>query len=137
AQLGPAHAHTLSAMNTLAYLLEQRGQLDQAEDLYRGILARLRQDQALHPETLAPHNNLAMLLLQADRLAEARTEFEQLLATTEGLLGKQHPYHAIFSSNYGLCLHRAGALPEADRKSVVEGKRVARGGRRRPAEQSA
>ena len=113
AQLGPTHAQTLSAMNSLAYLLEERGKLDQAEAQYRDILARLQHDDGAHPETLSPRNNLAMLLLEAGRFDEARAEFETLLAATAALLGEAHPYHAIFSSNYGLCLHRAGALREA------------------------
>ena len=118
AQLGRDHAQTLVSLNALAYLLEERGRAEEAEPLYRQIIERTQHDGRDHPETLGARNNLAMLLLNAGRLVDARREFELLLAAATTLVGEAHPYHAIFSSNYGLCLSRQGALAQA--ASVLE-----------------
>ena len=110
--VGESHAQTIASMNALAYLLEERKRPDEAEPLYRRILA-LTPDGEKHPENLGTRNNLAMLLMTAGRYDAALAEFDMLLASAEKLVGREHPYFAIFSSNYGLCLSKAGQAAKA------------------------
>jgi len=103
------------AMNSLAFLLEDKGDLVGAEKLYREIL-QIQSEQAdpMRPETFATRNNLAMLLMREGKLAEAAKEFGVLLVATERALGKGHVYYALFANNTGECLTRLGRYAEAE-----------------------
>lgn len=111
-QLGEDHAHTLSALSSLAFLLEERRQWDEAEAMYRRILAI----QASNPlASLGPRNNLAMLMIERGNAQAALAEFDPLLEATRQLLGEDHAYHLIFSSNRALALLRSGQAEPARR----------------------
>ena len=104
--VGWVHAtpNTLAARNILAYLLEDQGELDEAETLYRQIIAEVREsgDDGLRAQMLAVGNNLGMLLLNRGQAAAAVKEFEALLSETEVLLGRDHLSYAVFGGQ--LCL---------------------------------
>ena len=91
AQFGDDYAQTLASMNTLAYLLEERGKVDEAEAAYRRIIEIQTRGGVEHPTTLAPRNNLAMLLMKAGRFEPARAEFAALLKHSRAAL----PRHAL------------------------------------------
>jgi len=110
---GDAHVQTLAAMNSLAYILEERERTDEAEALYRRIVAIQQRAGERHPSAFAPRNNLAMLLMDAGRLDAAREEFTRLVEDARASVGPDHLMTAIFMSNQGLCLARAGRLQDA------------------------
>ena len=61
--LGPDHAYTLSSVNDLASLLNKRGQLDEAEPLYRRALDGYERTLGPdHEDTLRIAGNLESLL---------------------------------------------------------------------------
>ncbi len=109
---GAEHARTQTAQNSLAYLLEDLGQLDEAEALHRRILAlqnaRLAAGETIDSELLGTRNNLAMLLARKGELDESISQFELLLKAGLAALPEDHAYVAIFRSNYGDTLNKAG-----------------------------
>ena len=100
AQFGDDHAQTLASMNTLAYLLEERGKVGEAELQYRRIIAIQTRGGVEHPTTLAPRNNLAMLLMNDGRLDAARAEFAALLRHARATVGDEHAMTAIFMKKF-------------------------------------
>ena len=54
-----------------------------------------------------------MLLVTVGRAPEAVAEYATLLAATRDAVGEKHAFHAIFSSNYGFALGKAGRAAEA------------------------
>merc|ERR1711865_5489 len=70
--LGPQHRNTLTSMNNLAFLLQKRGRLDEAEPLFRMALKGRRETLGnRHPHTLSSIRNLAVFLEGRGRLDEA------------------------------------------------------------------
>jgi len=114
---GPEHPRTQMAQNSLAYLLEDLGQLDEAEALHRRILAlqnaRLEAGESIDSELLATRNNLAMLLTRKGQFEEALSQFDILLKAALAALPADHAYVAIFRSNYGDSLNKAGKAAQA------------------------
>ena len=102
------------ALNSLAFLLEDKGDLAEAEKIYREIL-QIQSEQAdpMRPETFATRNNLAMLLMRERKFDEAAREFQVLIRATEQALGRQHVYFALFANNYGECLTQLRRFGEA------------------------
>ncbi|MGQ0799067.1 MAG: protein kinase domain-containing protein [Pseudomarimonas sp.] len=109
---GAEHPRTQMAQNSLAYLLEDLGQLDEAEALHRRILAlqnaRLEAGESIDSELLATRNNLAMLLTRKGQFEEGLSQFDILLKAALAALPEDHAYVAIFRSNYGDSLNKAG-----------------------------
>ncbi len=114
---GAEHTRTQMAQNSLAYLLEDLGQLDEAEAMHRRILAlqnaRLEAGESIDSELLATRNNLAMLLTRKGQFDEALSQFDILLKAALAALPEDHAYVAIFRSNYGDSLNKAGKAAQA------------------------
>lgn len=89
---GAPSADVAQATNSLAVLLEERGDLAAAEALYREALAMRRE---LHPPGHAnlagPMQNLARLAMDAGRLDEAATGCAEALSIRSTALGELHP----------------------------------------------
>ena len=113
ALVGDAHPQSQAAMNALAFILEDRKLYDEAEAMYRRILEVQARQGAAHPSTLIPRNNLAMLLVTVGRAPEAVAEYDTLLDATREAVGEKHAFYAIFSSNFGLALGKAGRAADA------------------------
>lgn len=126
--LGNEHAKTLIMMANQAYLLEELGRSEEAEALYRETIEiRRRATGGRDPETWAPMNNLATLYQRRGKLAEADALFRELLDLCGKSLPPDHPYAAIFASNYADCLTDQSRFEEAERlllssQSVLETK---------------
>ena len=72
--LGAEHPSTLASVYTLAICLQTRGQLKDAEALYRRALeAQERTLGAEHPSTLTLANNLAICLKARGQLKDAKS----------------------------------------------------------------
>ena len=69
---GPRHPHTLTLINNLGSLLQARGELEEAEPLYREALVASREVLGpRHPSTLKLINRLGRLLKARGELEEA------------------------------------------------------------------
>ena len=113
--LGETNNRTLVAMNGLAYLLEERGNLDEAEALYRRVVDLTAQSVGRnHPEAFGPLNNLAMLLKSSEKYGEATALFDELLASAAAVLPEDHYFLGIFRGNAGECRMLAGEFDGAE-----------------------
>ncbi len=118
--LDPEHPFTISALDNVALLLHERGDLTVARPLLeRALTTREKISGPEHPETARSLNNLAMLLQAQGELAAARPLFERALAIREKVFGTDHPDIAPSLNNLaGLryTLHDlAGARPLLER----------------------
>ena len=90
--LGADHPDTLASVNNLAICFKARGQLKDAEALYRRDLeASERTLGAEHPETLTSVNNLAICLQAMGQLKDAEVLHRRALEARERTLGADHP----------------------------------------------
>jgi tetratricopeptide (TPR) repeat protein len=72
--------------------LFRRGQVDEAEALYRRGLAQLERLLGIdHPDLAPPLNNLAVLLAKRGRTAEAAALHRRALAILEPCVASDHP----------------------------------------------
>jgi serine/threonine-protein kinase len=102
-------------MNTLGGIRQREGRLDDAETIYRRVLAiRL---EALGPGHLAvseTQNNIATLLRTRGEPGEARELLETALATRQEILGEVSPLVAVVWHNLGAALDGLGDLVGAE-----------------------
>ncbi len=112
--LGEEHPETLDAMNNLANVLSDQGDLAGACCLHDRVLAVCR--RALgeeHPSTLTSMNNLAQTRWELGDLIGARSLQEQELAVCRRVLGEEHPDTLTSMSNLANMLNTQGDLASA------------------------
>lgn len=117
AALGGKHASTLTSVNNLATLLQDAGQLEEAEKLFVEALETRREVLGpADPATLTSINNLGMLLLEKGSVAEAEKLLREALGARRLSLGVDHTDTQDSLYNLGRLLQDkggAGALAEA------------------------
>jgi hypothetical protein len=89
--LGPDHTSTLSTVNNLGTLYEARGNLVDAEEMYRRALTGC--EKALGPDhtsTLTMVNNLADLYRSQGKQVEAEETYQRALTGKDRALGPDH-----------------------------------------------
>ena len=90
--LGDRHPDTLSAIDSMATLLEDMGQLEEARPLYEEALRARRETLGYrHQETLLSISNMGQLLQAMGQLEEARALYEEALHASREVLGDRHP----------------------------------------------
>ena len=90
--LGDRHPDTLSAIDSMATLLEDMGQLEEARPLYEEALRARRETLGnRHQETLLSISNMGQLLQAMGQLEEARALYEEALHASREVLGDRHP----------------------------------------------
>ena len=90
--LGDRHPDTLSAIDSMATLLEDMGQLGEARPLYEEALRARRETLGnRHQETLLSISNMGQLLQAMGQLEEARALYEEALQASREVLGDRHP----------------------------------------------
>jgi serine/threonine-protein kinase len=114
-KLGDDNIQTLYSINDLALILMSRGELDEAETLFREKLERgARHWGPEDEETLVATNNLADVLMRKDRLEEAEALFRDAVETATRVLGPDHYKTTNFRHNLGRCLTRLARYDEAE-----------------------
>jgi tetratricopeptide (TPR) repeat protein len=106
---GPEHETTARALNNLALMLQNQGDLASARPLYERALALF--EGALGPDhvtTAESLNNLASLLNTQGEFADARPLYERALAIYEKTLGPEHPSTAKIVNNLAGLLQDQG-----------------------------
>ena len=112
--LGDRHPDTLSAIDSMATLLEDMGQLGEARPLYEEALRARRETLGdRHPETLTTIASMASLLVALRQPERARPLFEEELEASRETLGDRHPETLLSISNMGQLLQAMGQLEEA------------------------
>ena len=89
-----------SIMNTLALVLEEKGEMEEAYKLYRRVI-EIRRNQPEQNSDLAINlNNLAILLQQDGELDEADELFREAITVVKEEWGEEHPYMAFLLNGY-------------------------------------
>ena len=103
------------SVNNLASLLDEKGDYDAAEPLYRRALeARERVLGREHPETLTSVNNLAELLHSKGDYDAAEPLFRRALEAGERMLGREHPATLSSVNNLAALLRSKGDYDAAE-----------------------
>jgi nephrocystin-3 len=101
----PKHVNTATSLANLAMLLQDKGDYDAAEPLFRRALAI--EEQVLgtqHHNTATSMANLATLLHNKGNYDEAETLYRRALGIHEQVLGTQHPDTATSLNNLAMLL---------------------------------
>jgi tetratricopeptide (TPR) repeat protein len=107
--LGLEHSYTAIALNNLARLYQDEGDLAGARPLFERALAI--QEKVLgpeHPDTAISLNNLAILLMAQGDPAGGQPLAERALAITEKTFGPGHPKTAMALNNLAYLLRDQG-----------------------------
>jgi len=107
-------AEALSAREGMALVYEEKGRLDDALRINRGVLAaRTAMLGADHPDTALSRSNLASTLMLVGRHQEALEEMQRALAIRERTNGPDHVDTAQALHNVGELLRHLGRYAEA------------------------
>jgi len=114
--LGENNADTLTALNSLGAILEQKGDLVKAEAYYRESLEKRRRVLGEnHLETLTSMANVGNFLREQGKFAEAEPLLRGALEGQRKVLGPAHRETLIATNTYGFLLiaqgNPAGAEP--------------------------
>lgn len=106
--------HTLDAVNTLGYVLESAGKLDEAEALHRRNLQdSLRVNGPDHQTTMRAQVNLASTLRSKGESEAALALFEQNATDNERAMGADHPSTANARGELARMYERVGRHTES------------------------
>jgi len=115
--LGPDHPDTLRVSAELASVKGDRGQLEEAERLFRGALDRQRSVLGdHHPSTLQTANDLGSLLIARGQLEEAEVLLREVLANARDGSDIQPSEVFITQNNLAYLLQLQGRLDDAERQ---------------------
>ena len=97
---------TAASMNNLASILQAKGELAEAESLFRQVVQRCGELFGQnHPYTLGTMKNLAKVLSEQGKLAEAEPIFAEVFRRTPQI--EHDPkWKAIYMCGWGVCLAR-------------------------------
>ncbi len=114
AQLPPEDERIAITLNQLAYVLYNLQRYDDAEPLYRRVVAFRRRTMGVHVQTAQVLNDYASLLLADGRAAESVAMNREALRIRRRLLGADHPHVAQSLSQIGWALQTDGRYAEAE-----------------------
>ena len=106
----------LNTSNNLAGLYVETKRYDQAERLYRDVIAGY--EKLLGPEhrqTMLIRSNLGLLLMDQGRYADAEALLKPAYESSIRVRGADHPTTLTLGHNFGTLEHRLKNLDEADR----------------------
>jgi tetratricopeptide (TPR) repeat protein len=123
--LGRDHPDTLAAMNNLAAVLQDQGDLSAAQSLHEQTYVSCQRVLGPdHPSTLATMNNLAAVLQDLGRHDEAQEMYVNVLRARERVLGPAHPSTLATMNNLAAVLQDLGRHDEAlQLRSRIKAKR--------------
>ncbi len=114
ARFAPGHRWRLAALFNLATLLDERGQLADAEDLYRQVNTEQAAARgADHPSNAVNAYYLGRLLARRQRWAEAETLLREGLELSRRTLAADHPQVAQLAFGLGELLLATGRHEQA------------------------
>jgi tetratricopeptide (TPR) repeat protein len=112
--LGPNHPSTILSLNNLAATMVQRKRFDEAEPIFRDVLARHERVLGpIHRETLGSLNNLGFTLQELNRQSEAEGIYRDLLDRARKSLPENHRTTLVALGNLASSLQKQGKDDEA------------------------
>ena len=124
ARLGPDHASTLQALDSLAMSLKALNRLDEAHSLFTEAIATRKAigseqpSQQLRTDTLTSLNNLGTLLRSQGKHEEAMEMLNEVLAGRRELLGPEHPDTIVTCNNLAFVLMLRKRFDEAESLAI-------------------
>ncbi|RPB01269.1 TPR-like protein [Choiromyces venosus 120613-1] len=113
--LGPDHPGTLTIVNNLAFVLNDRGRYGESEAMFhRALEGREKVFGPDHPDTLANVNNLASVLQNLGRHGESEAMFHRALEGREKVFGPDHPDTLTSVNNLASVLQDLGRHGESE-----------------------
>jgi len=105
----------LIALGTRAYVLRTLDRYDEAESIYREVIAGYRSlgEEAENAALATMLNNLGFLLVRRERFEEAVAAYEEATALRAATAGEDHPSTLTFRGNLVGALTRSGRYDEA------------------------
>jgi tetratricopeptide (TPR) repeat protein len=101
--------------NSIGAMLEDEGQLDDAEIAYHRALGLMEAERGRdHPDSAMVHNNLGNLAERRGDYVEAEAEHRIALAVRENVHGESHEMTAMSLNNLALAVQRQGRGTEAE-----------------------
>lgn len=114
-QLGDKSVRYLRTLYNLGVLLNDLGQYEEAESIYKENLLKVEQVFGkVHSEYIHTLMNLASLYEETGREEEASLQIKEALPLTAELVGEQHPFYARLLSNLASLYARFGELNLAE-----------------------
>ncbi len=113
--LGDQHPGVVNALENLAALLEERGAIDEARELFFESLQTSRQIWGAGLMVADTLTSLAHLELSSDRPAAAEPYFAEALELTRRVRDADHPALTWLNASYGYCLFELGRYEESER----------------------
>ena len=106
---------TLTMRSTLGNILLERGKLEEAETVQRGVLSGRQQVLGpKHPQVATSLRRLAAVLNAEGHYSEATKYYREALARFEQLQGPNHPDTVAIMGNLANALIEEGSLAEAE-----------------------
>jgi len=129
---GPDHGDVARALDAVAGIVAERGDLLPAEELHREAVSTFERIGEADTEfALTAGGNLASTLQRLGRLDEAEALLEEVIASRKRLLGPEHRHLAVSVNNLGVIRGHRGdwAAAEALHREAFEIVRRTRGPR--------
>jgi len=112
--LGDSHIDVANSLNSLAVVLYEKGEYDEAEALYREALDMNKDLLGEHERVAIALNNLALLLKTRGKYDEAEPLYREGLALSRKLYGDEHRIVALNLNNLAVLLKSQGKYAEAE-----------------------
>jgi tetratricopeptide (TPR) repeat protein len=113
--LGDDHPRVARGLNNLAVVLQNMGEVQQAEAMYRESIRRNEHAYGeRHPETVLAKDNYGLLLQREGRLAEAEPLLRGALDVNLSLYGPDNYSVGYSRVSLAILLHDKGDLPGAE-----------------------
>jgi tetratricopeptide (TPR) repeat protein len=112
--LGDEHLDTITAMNNLASMLGDQGQLEKAAAMQEEVVEKTKRilgDE--HPATITTMNNLAITFRDQGQLEKAAAMQEEVLEKRKRILGDEHPATITTMNNLAITFRDQGQLKKA------------------------
>jgi tetratricopeptide (TPR) repeat protein len=114
---GKEHSNTMFALNNIAQIYFERGEIKKALEFYMDILDNARINNNNNARFIAvAYNNIALCYEEMGDYSKALENYEISLSKTIDLLGENHPSVADNLNNTGCCYLRIGETDKALRK---------------------
>lgn len=98
----------------LAYILRKKGSYEEAERLYKDVLAETESDTSSNlSDRIQLYNNIAYLHQDQEQYDAAEKYYSKALKSSAGLRGASHPLTNMIRSNFATALMVGGKLQEA------------------------
>jgi tetratricopeptide (TPR) repeat protein len=115
---GRSHPMVIVRLNNLANLLRDKGELGEAEKLFREVIESTAQSLGRdHPDFAVGLNNLGNVLRDLGQYAAAEPLYREAIPVLQGKFGERDPLRARVERNLAVLLVATGRADEASTRA--------------------